>query len=63
MKIMDWIIKIIACLSVYVLGGLLVYNLGRKHKTKEDRRICLISYILGILFMNVLTFLEKLFVR
>lgn len=60
---MDWIMKIIGGLLIYVLGGLLVYNLGYKYKTKEDRRICLISYILGILFMNVLTFLEKLFVR
>lgn len=60
---MDWIMKIIGCLLIYVLGGLLVYNLGYKYKTKEDRRICLISYVLGILFMNVLTFLEKLFVR
>ena len=60
---MDWIMKIIVCLLVYVLGGLLVYNLGYKYKTKKDRRICLIGYILGILFINVFTFLEKLFVR
>ncbi len=48
---MDWIMKIIGCLLIYVLGGLLVYNLGYKYKTKEDRRICLISYILGIFYL------------